>query len=119
MTIVGRRRLKYPPDYGLLDARRPCARVNRLPFEDRRTHVADCRVAAALVIEHLDVIKQRHLRLPATLKAIREFAFERFDPTNKVGMILISDLQNTSVTAKVAFPLYLSRTLDWARRSPE
>jgi eukaryotic-like serine/threonine-protein kinase len=43
-----------------------------------------------------------------------EFAFERFDPTNKVGMILISDFQNTSVTAKVAFPLYLSRTLDWA-----
>jgi Tol biopolymer transport system component len=44
----------------------------------------------------------------------RQFAFERFDPTNKVGMILISDLQNTSVTAKIAFPLYLSRTLDWS-----
>ena len=44
----------------------------------------------------------------------RQFAFERFDPAKKIGMILISDLQNASVSAKVAFPMYLSRTLDWA-----
>ena len=35
----------------------------RPPFEHGRTDLAERRMAASLVIEHLDIIEQRHLRL--------------------------------------------------------
>jgi eukaryotic-like serine/threonine-protein kinase len=41
------------------------------------------------------------------------FAFERFDPANKLGLILIGDLQKVSVVGKVPFPLIFLGTLDW------
>jgi serine/threonine protein kinase/Tol biopolymer transport system component len=42
------------------------------------------------------------------------FAFERSDPANKLGLILIGNLQKVSVAAKVPFPLIFLGTLDWS-----
>jgi eukaryotic-like serine/threonine-protein kinase len=46
----------------------------------------------------------------------KRFAFERFEPAKRVGLILVGDDQERSVVATVPFPIILSRTLDW---SPE
>ncbi len=44
----------------------------------------------------------------------KRFAFERFEPAKRVGLILVGDDQERSVVATVPFPMIFSRTLDWS-----
>jgi serine/threonine protein kinase/Tol biopolymer transport system component len=42
------------------------------------------------------------------------FAFERIDPPNKTGLILIGDTQSAYIAAKVPFPLMFLKRLVWS-----
>jgi eukaryotic-like serine/threonine-protein kinase len=44
----------------------------------------------------------------------KHFAFERFEPAKRVGLILVGDEQARTVVATVPFPVILLRTLDWS-----
>jgi hypothetical protein len=48
--------------------------LRRAPsFERRRTDLAECRMAAALVIEHVDVVEQLHLGFAAAVESVSHF----------------------------------------------
>ena len=53
----------------------------RVAFELSRTDLAECRMATPLVIEHFDVIEQRHLRVAVARKPIRFLFFHGCEET--------------------------------------
>jgi hypothetical protein len=71
-----------------VEARRRFVMCSGLALEDRRTHVPDRGVTAALVIEHFEVVEQLHLGLSAALEPIGQLGLDRREERFHHGVVV-------------------------------